>query len=135
MKKISKRADDIINRILDFIIYLSGYTLTIYLADLIFNAFEVDSYVYYFIASFIIVILNRTIKPIVFRYTIPITGYTFGLFYFVIDFFMLEIVDLLLGRHFDIYGIFWGIFIAFTISVVHVLIEEIIIRPLVRRKE
>ena len=135
MKKISQRADDVINRILDFIIYLSGYTLTIYLADLIFNAFEVDSYAYYFIASFIIVILNRTVKPIVFRYTIPITGYTFGLFYFVIDFFMLEIVDLLLGRHFDIYGIFWGIFIAFTISVVNVLIEEIIIRPLVRRKE
>ena len=135
MKKLSYKTESIINKILDFIIYLSGYTLTLYLVDLIFNAFEVDGYVYYFLASLIIFILNKTIKPIVFRFTLPITGLTFGLFYFVIDFFMLEIVDFILGRHFDIYGIFWGIFIAFTVSVVHVLIEEIIIRPLVGRKE
>ena len=135
MKKVNEKVDRFINKILDFIIYISVYTLTLYLVDLIFNAFEVDHYAYYFIASLIIFALNKTIKPIIFRLTLPITGLTFGLFYFVIDFLMLEIVDFVLSRHFDIYGIFWGLFIAFVISITHVLIEEIIIRPLIRRKD
>ena len=127
--------NNLLNKFLDWVIHIGGYSLTLFLVDIIFNAFEIDNIVYYFVASILLYILNKTIKPIVFKLTLPITGLTFGLFYFVVDFLMLEIVDLLLMRHFDIYGIFWGIFIAFTISVVHVLIEEIIIRPLVRRKE
>ena len=121
-----------LSKILDWIFYISGYTLTLFLVDLIFNAFEVDNVIYYFIASIIIYILNKTIKPIIFKYTLSITGLTFGLFYFVINFLMLEIVDFLLGRHFDIYGIFWGIFIAISISIMNFLVEEVIIRPIIR---
>lgn len=121
-----------LSKILDWIFYISGYTLTLFLVDLIFNAFEVDNVIYYFIASIIIYILNKTIKPIIFKYTLSITGLTFGLFYFVINFLMLEIVDFLLGRHFDRYGIFWGIFIAISISIMNFLVEEVIIRPIIR---
>ena len=120
------------NDFLDYLIHIAGYSLTLFLVDIIFNAFEVDNIIYYFVASFLMSIINKTIKPIIFKYTIPITGLTFGLFYFVINFLMLEIVDLILQRHFDIYGIFWGIFITFTISVVNFIIEEIIVKPLIR---
>lgn len=120
------------NNFLDWIIHISGYSLTLYLVDIIFNAFEVDHIVYYFIASILISILNKTIKPIVFKLTLPITGLTFGLFYFVVNFLMLEIVDLALGRHFDIYGVFWGILLAFVISIINFFIEEIIVKPLIR---
>ena len=48
---------------------------------------------------------------------------------------MLEIVDVVLLRHFDIYGIFWGIFMAFVIAVVHFIIEEVLIKPLIRSCE
>ena len=120
------------NKFLDWIIRVSGYSLTLFLVDTTFNAFEVDSIIFYFIASVLISILNITIKPIVFKYTIPITGLTFGLFYFVINFLMLEIVDFILGRHFDIYGIFWGLFIAIVISLINFIIEELIVKPLIR---
>ena len=130
MKKIF--TDRNINKFLDWIIYLIAYTLTFFLVDIIFNAFEVDNPVYYFVASLIMYVLNLTVRPIVFRLTLPLTGYTYGLFYFVIDFLMLEIIDFVLQRHFDIYGIFWGIFIAFVISITHVLIEEIILKPLAK---
>ena len=109
---------NLFNNFLDWIIKISGYSLTLYLVDTIFNAFEVDNIIYYFIASALISILNKTIKPIVFKLTLPITGLTFGLFYFVVNFLMLEIVDFVLGRHFDIYGLFWGIFIAFVIPTI-----------------
>lgn len=128
-KKLEKR----VNIFLDWIIYIICYTLTLFLVDIIFNAFEIDNYIYYVIASVIIFLLNKTVKPIVFKLTLPITGLTFGLFYFVIDFLMLEIVDFVLQNHFDIYGIFWGIFIAFVISVTHVLLEEFIIKPILRK--
>lgn len=130
MKKIF--TDRNINKFLDWVIYLIAYTLTFFLVDIIFNAFEVDNPVYYFVASLIMYVLNLTVRPIVFRLTLPLTGYTYGLFYFVIDFLMLEIIDFVLQRHFDIYGIFWGLFIAFVISITHVLIEEIILKPLAR---
>ena len=131
MKK--KTFEKRLNIFLDWIIYIICYTMTLFLVDIIFNAFEIDNYIYYFLASIIIFLLNKTVKPIVFKFTLPITGLTFGLFYFVIDFLMLEIVDFVLQNHFDIYGIFWGIFIAFVISVTHVLLEEFIIKPIVRK--
>lgn len=130
---ISDKNEKRLNKILDWIIYISGYTLTLFLVDIIFNAFEIDNIIYYFIGSILIFILNKTIKPIVFRLTLPITGLTFGLFYFVVNFIMLEIVDFILGHHFDIYGIWWGIFIAFSVSVIHFLIEEVIIKPIVKK--
>ena len=133
MKKIFNEKN--LNKFLDWVIYLIAYSLTFFLVDIFFNAFEVDNPVYYFIASLITYLLNITIKPIIFRFTLPITGLTFGLFYFVIDFFMLVIIDFVLSRHFDIYGIFWGLFIAFIISVTHVFIEEFILKPLARGRD
>lgn len=122
-----------LNKLLDWIIYISGYTLTLYLVDVIFNAFEVDNLLYYFWGSIILFVLNKTVKKIVFKFTLPITGLTFGLFYFVIDFLMLKIVDFILGNHFEIYGIWWGIFIAFSISVIHFILEEVILKPLMKK--
>ena len=130
---VSENTDKKINKLLDWIIYISGYTLTLYLVDVIFNAFEVDNLLYYFWGSIILFILNKTIKKIVFKLTLPITGLTFGLFYFVIDFLMLKIVDFVLGNHFDIYGIWWGLFIAVSISVIHFILEELILKPLMRK--
>ena len=130
---ISDKNEKRLNKVLDWIIYISGYTLTLFLVDVIFNAFEVDNILYYFVGSILIYVLNKTIKKIVFKLTLPITGLTFGLFYFVIDFLMLKIVDYLLGHHFDIYGIWWGLFIAVSISVIHFLLEEVILKPLVRK--
>ena len=131
---ISDKNDKRLNKLLDWIIYISGYTLTLYLVDALFNAFEVDNIIYYFWASIIINLLNKTVKKIVFKLTLPITGLTFGLFYFVVDYLMLKIVDLfILRNHFNIYGVWWGIFIAFSISAIHFVIEEVIIKPLLRK--
>ena len=129
---ISEKNGKRLNKFLDWVIYIAGYSLALFLVDIFFNAFEVDNIVYYFIASIIIYILNKTIKPIVFRLTLPITGLTFGLFYFVVDFLMLEIVDIVLMRHFDIYGVFWGIFMAFVLAIVHFIIDEAIVKPIIR---
>ena len=130
---ISENNEKRINKLLDWIIYMSGYTLALFLVDVIFDAFEVDNIAYYFLGSVLIYILNKTVKPIVFRLTLPITGLTFGLFYFVVNFLMLEIVDYAFGHHFDIHSVIWGIIIAFSLSVINFFIEEIIIKPIIKK--
>ena len=54
---ISDKNEKRLNKVLDWIIYISGYTLTLYLVDVLFNAFEVDNIIYYFWASIILNIL------------------------------------------------------------------------------
>ena len=47
-----------------------------FLVDLILSRFTTS-------ISILIYILNKTVKPILFKLTLPITGITLGLFYFV----------------------------------------------------
>ncbi len=127
-----KKIDDNISKILDSLLYVISFAITLFLCDVIFNAFEVDSFLYYFISALFLSILNKTIKPVLFKITIPLTGMTFGLFYFVIDVILLEFIDILLGHHFDIYGIYWALFLGIAITIVHFVIEELIIKPLLK---
>ena len=57
---ISEKNGKRLNRFLDWVIHMAGYSLALFLVDIIFNAFEVDHIVYYFIASVIIYVLNKT---------------------------------------------------------------------------
>lgn len=122
-----------INKVLDWMLYIFGYTFVLYLADLLFDSLYSENIFYDLLAAIIISILNKTIKPLIFRLTIPITAITLGLFYPFINLFILKIVDFILGDNFDIYGIFHGILIAIMISIMNILVEGLIIKPIIRR--
>lgn len=128
-EKNSKR----INYVLDSILHISGLALVLFIIDFIFNSFDVDNYYYGLLVVLIIYVLNKTIKPILVRLTLPITAITFGLFYPFINFFILEFVDLILGSHFQVYG-FWSVLLmSIMISIMQFMVEETIIRPIIRR--
>ena len=122
-----------INKVLDWMLYIFCYTFVLYLADLLFDSLYSENIFYDLLAAIIISILNKTIKPLIFRLTIPITAITLGLFYPFINLFILKIVDFILGSNFDIYGIFHGILIAVMISIMNILVEGLIIKPIIRR--
>ena len=71
-------------------------------------------------------ILNKTIKPALVTLTIPITGLTLGLFYPFINVILLKIVDLALGKHFELHNIFILFFFAIFLSIMNFIMEEII---------
>lgn len=134
MKKSDKKENEVkINKVLDWLLYIFGYTLVLFIADLLFDTLYSENIIYDFIAAIIISILNKTIKPFIFRLTIPITAITLGLFYPFINLFILKIVDFILGNHFNIYGILWGIILAIMISLMNLLVEDIIIKPIIIR--
>lgn len=132
MPKLNSKIINTINWLLHFICY----AIIFILVATYFNSFSIDSshmYIYGIIATLIIFILNKTIKPILIRLTIPLTGITLGLFYPFINVFILKLTDWILGPRFQIKGIFTVFFIAILISVMNILIDNIIIKPIIRR--
>ena len=123
----------IINHIFSFFLTVIGYTFVLFVTDYLFNSLYVEELFYDFVAALIICILNKTIKPFIFKITIPITAITFGLFYPFINLFILKITDWILGNKFDVYGIWWGLLVAIMISIINFLVDDIFINPIKRR--
>ena len=130
--QIKSKFINVINWLLHFI----SYAIVLILVATYFKSFTIDDshmYTYGMLATLIIFILNKTIKPILFKLTIPITGITLGLFYPLINVFILKLTEWILGSHFEITGVFTVFFIAILISVVNILIDNMIIKPIMRR--
>ncbi|KRK43621.1 integral membrane protein [Companilactobacillus crustorum JCM 15951] len=71
------------------------------------SMFQIDSLGTAIIASFVLSILNWTIKPLLHIVSLPITFITFGLFSFVINAITLELTSTLVGSasfHFNGFG-------------------------------
>ena len=124
-------------RKLENLIYIIGYALILLLMSIIFkNTIQIDnSYlgIWGILISLVIYILNKTIKPIIVKLTIPITALTLGIFYPFINVFILKIVDFLFGNHLTIKGIFIPFIIAILISIMNLLMDEIIIKPIIKK--
>ena len=116
------------NDIKTLILKYMCYTLVLLLVS-----FSFDSNWWVLLASFVVFILNVTIKPILVWLTLPITGVTYGLFYFVINLIILKVTDWILLSHFDITGIVAPFFIAIFISIINMLMEMFIVIPIKER--
>ena len=96
---VDKKDKARLNKFIEWIIYMTGYTISFLLISLVFGSFKLDQeheIIYAFVAVIIIFLLNKTIKPILVKLTLPITGLTMGLFYFVINMIILKLVDFIM---------------------------------------
>ena len=130
---------EIVRKIIEWLIYIIGYALILNIVALIFkNTIHID-YSYFgiwgIIASIVIYILNKTIKPIIVRFTIPITALTLGIFYPFINLIILKIVDFILGSHFIINGIWFAVLAAILISFLNIIMDNKIIKPVIRKDD
>ena len=128
--------NNIILNILDILCHLLGYTFVLYITSLIFkHTIIVDGSNYYmwgFIAVLIIWIFNKTIKPILFWITIPLTALTLGLFYPIINIVILKLTDLILQSHFEIKGIFSLFFASIFISILNSIMDHLFVDKLLK---
>lgn len=130
MKLIIKEKEKLrINKAIDWLLYMVGYTLVFIFVTSFFKSIYIDSnhlIIWSTIIVLIIYALNKTIKPILFTLTIPITGITLGLFYPCINVFILKLVDWLLGPHFEVKNLLIALFVAVLLSITNFIMEEII---------
>ena len=123
-------------KIFENTIYVLGYTLTFFLVSKIFNSFELSNdipFLYSFIAVLLILVLNKTVKPILMLFTLPITAVTLGLFYFVLNALILKLVDFIMMNKLNFTNIWILFFISIVISAINLLIELIIIKPIIKK--
>lgn len=133
MKIVSKGK---FNLILEFLLYSVLYTAAFLAVESMFESFEINSdykVIYAFLAIVIIYILERELKPILVTISTPITGVTFGLFYFVINAFILKLTDWILGSKLNFTDIWALLFISIILAFLNLLIEKLIIEPIIRR--
>ncbi len=130
MQLIIKEKNKIrINRFVDWIIHMIGYTIVFIFVTSFFNSIYIDSnhlIIWSTIIVLLIYIMNKTIKPVLVTLTIPITGLTLGLFYPCINVFILKLVDWLLGKHFQIKNLLIALFVAILLSITNFIMERII---------
>ncbi len=125
-----------INKIFEFILYFLFYTAAFLLLESFFDSFEVSpdhKILYSFLAVFIIYVLDQVVKPIIVTLTMPLTGLTFGLFYFVINTLILKITDWIMLSKLNFTDIYVLFFISILLFVINILIQNIIIKPLVKK--
>lgn len=118
-----------INRVIDWILYMIGYTLIFILVTNIFDSIKIDEahpIIWSVAIVLILYVLNKTVKPILVTLTIPITGLTLGLFYPFINLFILKLTDWIFGKYFNITNIFIAFFAAILISLMNLAMEHII---------
>lgn len=133
---ILSKGKERLNRSIEWLFYFISYSLVFIIVGSLFESFYIDSahpLLYSILATFILYILNKTVKPILVSLTIPITGVTLGLFYPFINLFVLKLVDWILGSHFDLKDFWVALVISILISVMNFVMEDIIIKPLIRR--
>lgn len=126
MEKLISKAN--IYKFLDWLIKMIGYSLILIITSLLFkHTLYIDKEwfgLWSFLAAIIIYLLNKTVKPILFKLTIPITGLTLGLFYPFINLVILKLVSIILGPHFEIYGILFAVFASILISILNIIMDN-----------
>lgn len=121
--------------ILEKLVYLLSYTIVFLMLSYFFDSFVIDRehlFVYAFVSVTIVYTLNKTIKPILVRFTIPITGLTMGIAYFFNNVIILKLVDFLMGFRLEFKSLFVLFFIAILMSFSNLLIEEILVKPVLK---
>ena len=117
IKKLINVIGSIIIYALILLIFSKLFNDTIYLDKSYFG-------IYALLASTIIYILGKTIKPLLIWISLPIIGITLGLFYPFINVFILFITNLILKNHFNIHGIFMLFIVAILISITNIILDE-----------
>lgn len=134
--KLGKSTSSGLVKIIEWLIYMLGYTLVLIAVSYLFNSMYIDlshCYIYAVFVVLIIYILNKTVKPLLVRLTIPITGITLGLFYPFINLFILKLTDWILGKHFQLHNFWIALVISILLSVINILLDQLIYKPLIKK--
>ena len=133
---IQHKNSERLNRFLDWLLYMVGYTLVFILVTNMFKSIYIDinhSFIYSILIVLILYILNKTLKSVLVTLTIPITGLTLGLFYPFINLFILKLVDWILGPHFELENLKIALLVAILLSIINFIMEELVIKPIIKR--
>ncbi|MBQ3021518.1 MAG: phage holin family protein [Bacilli bacterium] len=121
-----KKDKSIKDILLDIISTVIVNMLVIIMATKIFKNISVDGVFYTFVVSLLLMLFNKSIKPILNIIMLPINIYTLGITYPFVNVIILKLISLLLGSHFVLVGWFSAFFISIFISIMTIIIDVLI---------
>ena len=126
------------NPIIEWLIYMIGYAIVLITVSTIFTSFYINNEhygLYALLAAIIIYILNQTIKPALNYLTLPLTIISWCLLYPLSNVLILYITSFILGKeNFYLSGFITPFLVAIFISLLNILMEGLILKPLTKGK-
>lgn len=120
--------------LLEWLTTLLINALVLVIAGKIFKGFSIDSYWFAIITSIVIMVLNKTLKPLLKILTLPITIMSLGILYPLTNVIILKIAGIIMGEHFIIKGWFVPFFISIFISIANIILDIMVTRNVVGNK-
>ncbi len=121
--------------LLEYILNVIVYAFILTIATNVFKGFYIESFYYALLAAIIINLFNITIKPFLVLVTLPVTMFTLGFFYPFVNLIVLKLTSTIMGDHFIIEGFFVPFLIVLFISLLKVMFEFTIIKPILERRK
>ncbi len=126
------KSNNVVKEILVFLISLILSAFILMMASSIFKGFYIESFWTAIVTALVIASLNALVKPALIYLTLPLTVGTLGLFYPVINVIILKLASVIMGNGFRIEGFLVPIIIALFISLMNLILNNLIIKPIVR---
>ncbi|ADU31816.1 phage holin family protein [Evansella cellulosilytica] len=98
-----------------------------------FNGIEIAGFAFAILASFILALINITVKPILILFTLPITILTLGLFMIVINAIGLMLTSFIMGNSFIIESFSIAIITAVLFGLLNSMIHSFLVDPVTKR--
>ena len=115
----------ITNPVLRFLLFWGVNTLSLWVADDLFDGIAFQTVQSLFIAGLVLGIVNTFIKPVILILTLPLSVVTLGVFVLVVNALMLLLVAWLVPG-FIVSGFWAGFFVALFVSVFSFIINSLI---------
>ena len=100
-------------------------TLSVILASYLLPGINIKSIGSALLVAFVLAILNAFIKPLMIYLTIPFTYWTFGLFLFVINAFIILIASAIV-KGFEVKGFWWALLFSIILSLIQYILEYLL---------
>lgn len=120
--KISLSNGNKLGGIAGFLASLVVMTLAVLLAAYLLPGIHISNLWTAFLASLVIALLNRFLKPLMVILTLPFTVFSLGLFLFVINAAIVELASLIVPS-FDVENFWWALLFGFLLTVFNFLLE------------
>ena len=114
----------------EFILTIIINAISLLMATSIFKGFYINGFWYAIITAVVIIILNKTVKPIIKLLALPLTIYTLGLFYPFINVIILKLASFIIGDNFVVEGWIAPFFISLFISFMTIVLDALITKQI-----
>ncbi len=117
--------------ILELVLNVVVNAIVLIMASNIFKGFYVGGFWYAVLTAVIIMFLNYTIKPLIKYLAMPLTIFTLGLSYPLVNVVILKLASLIMGNNFIVNGLMAPFFISIFISIMTLILDVIITKQIV----